>query len=282
MYTSDIHTHLGISMYDTTPHLSNPPLIMALAKVEFAKLPLAKLESSIEDIHDMLREHYPDLQNGIANNLNLNLTNKDNGEFASNVKAEKSPFWLFRSADYDWAIQIDTNGILVSTRAYVSSEDLCHRIRTILDALDTAVKITHTRYVGVRFVNKIKYDADGEFGALRPGYIQKRLSFTDGMGGSSYNARYRIGDGWLDIRSILVVGGHEVTDDLLEVAASLNLAKEPLSEVFVILDFDCKHVTESFEKYNLEALDTKIMSLTESGKRALANVLTEKEIERRI
>ncbi|HCG7082750.1 TIGR04255 family protein [Vibrio parahaemolyticus] len=268
-------------MQQTPPHLSNPPLIMALARVEFAKLPQAKLEGSIDSLHDMLRAQYPDITKGFSNNVNLNLSNTDSGDLASNIVSEKTPFWLFRSANYDWSVQIDVNGVLVCTKAYSSSEDLCHRIRNILDALDTAIKITHTRYVGVRFINKIDIDTNGQFSALRPGYIQQQLSFTEGMGGSSYTARYKVDGGWLDIRSDLVVGGYEVADDLREIAAQLNLAKEPVNEVFVTLDFDCKHVSENFESYDLNQLCERIISLTEQGKLALVNVLTEDEIERR-
>ena len=282
MYTLATHTRTGTIMQSKIPHLSNPPLIMALARVEFAKLPQVKLEGSIDSLHDMLRAQYPDINKGLSNNVNLNISNIDNGEVASNVVAEQVPFWQFRSANSDWSVQIDVNGVLISTKAYTSSKDLCERIHAILDALDKAIKITHTRYVGVRFINKINTDSEGQFSsALRSGYIQQPLPFSDGMGGSSYNARYKIGLGWLDIRSTLVVGGHEVTEDLREVAAHLNLAKEPINEVFVTLDFDCKYISENFDLYDLDELNKKITYLTDQGKLALVNVLTEEEIERR-
>ncbi|EKO3786480.1 TIGR04255 family protein [Vibrio harveyi] len=265
----------------TTPHLSNPPLIMALAKVEFANVPQGKLESGIEALHELLREDYPDIKKVLSNNLSLNLSNNDKGEVASNIITEQQPNWIFRSADYDWAIHIDSKGLLVTTKAYESSENLCARIRTILDALDTAVRITHTKYVGVRFINKISVDPSGEFSALRSGYIQEQLPFTDGMGGSSYAARYKTEDSWLDIRSNLVVGGHEVTEDLLDVAAYLNIAKEPVQEVFVIIDIDCKFIIDSYVKYDLNKLGEQIEKLTDNAKLALAHVLTEEEIQRR-
>lgn len=268
-------------MYEVAPHMSNPPLILALAKVEFAKLPQAKLEGSIEALHDMLREEYPDLQQGLSSSVNLNLSNKDNGELSSDLVEEKVPFWVLRSADSDWAMRIDNTSILVTTKSYVSSEDLCERVCSVLQAISEAVKITHTRYIGVRFVNKINHNDQGHFSALRPGFIQEALPFSDGMGGSSYNSRYKIGEGWLDIRSHLVVGGYEVTEDLRDVAALVNVAKSPVNEVFVTLDFDCKFVIENYEKYDLSVLKDRIMTLTYKGKEALAHVLTEDEINQR-
>lgn len=269
-------------MSNVIPHLSNPPLTLAITKVEFNTLTELQLDAVIESFSDRIRSDYPSLTQGEVRSLEMEI-NPDDMPSKADLKHLKSKYWLFKNESLDWSIRLDKSSIFIATSKYISSDDMCDRVATLLLGLKDTGKVTHTRFIGTRFINYFEPDENGEFSNYSEqfNYIQRPLPFAEAMGGSRFQSRYKVEDYWLDIKCDIVVFGSPVPDDLYDVAQSVNMSTNPLNKVFSTLDLDCKYLAEQYEKFDSANVRTHILELTTVAKKALYHALATKEIEAR-
>lgn len=272
-------------MSHAVPHMKNPPIILFIAKVEFSKIPQSQLDEKMEDFQEKFRRSYPEVEKGVIKNLSMEMSSKTLIPKRSDFQEEKVPVWIFKNAQFDTAVRITPGDLIFTSRNYTSSEDLLTEVEGLIEVLDEIFNLTHTRFVGIRCLNKIEpkvgKGADA-FSGIHQKYIQSMLPFTKGMGGSNYSSRYKTEDGWLDIRVKLNVGGFDVPSDVRDLAVLVDFAKEPhRGKVFVTIDLDCKHVPLEYEEYNLDSLKNTLENLIYTNKQALAQIITDDEVKKR-
>ena len=265
--------------------LEKPSLVLALALVKFASLPVQAFRDIITELHSDIRAEYPGLEEVKSQSIELAINNL--GEASSQEikqkKTEESSF-IFSSSNSSWVIVVSPVSLVVCTKAYVSFDDLSDRVRRILGILgkDNANGIKHTSNIGLRYINRIDMDEKTGFDeAINRGFLQPKIDGFKGMGGSDMMNIYQSENSWCLLRTSLKVQGLDIPDGLLFIANKMKLGKEPVVNVFASIDIDANTMSHDYEEFSLENVAGRLVELHDSAKKAFGSVLTAREIKRR-
>ncbi len=140
----------------------------------------------------------------------------------------------WRSIDDAWHVTLGPRFMtLYCSTAYTSFEDFLARLKPVLEALSTFVKVPLVERIGVRYVNRI---TDPQLVENLSGYVRPEVLGYSGLLGragevqlvaSANQARYVVGDVALQVRSGLVPAGETV-----------DSAIQPVGGTSWILDLD--------------------------------------------
>lgn len=261
--------------------LSNPPLVLVLAVIKFALLPPKDFEEAIHQLHSVIRTEYPGIELGEDKNIEV-LFNEQEDQLHHSIKQTKEPSVTLTSSDSSWLIKINTTGLAVLTRKYVSFDDLLDKTSKIITQLSTIISITHTKNIGLRYINRI--DIDTEYGfekSVVNGFLQPKIGEFKAMAGSDMVNIYQADSGWCIIRTSLRTQGHEVPNDLLPIAHKMRFAMEPVNNVFAAIDISSNTMSPDYTEFNLEHIENRLSELHSLVKIAFGSILTEAEIQRR-
>jgi len=265
--------------------LENPSLILALALVKFAPLPVQAFEEIVTDLHNEIRSDYPGFDEVKSQSIELAINNlgEVGSEEIKRKETEESSF-VFSSSDSSWVIVVSRVNLVVCTKSYVSFVDLSMRVRRILEILGRDKKhgIKHTSNIGLRYINRIDLDENTGFAeTINDGFLQPKIDGFKGMGGSDMASVYQSENNWCLLRTSLKVQGFDVPDGLMFIAHRMKLGKEPVGNVFASVDIDTNTMSHDFQDFSLENVSTCLSELHDSAKIAFGSVLTAREIKRR-
>jgi len=263
--------------------LETPPLILALAFVKFAQLPLKTFKDAVEQLHGAIRNDYPGLEEVKSQSIELavnNLGEADNLDIKQKQTEESS--FVFSSSDFSWVIIVSPVSLMVCTKKYNSFEDLLERVLRILDILGENDGITHTSNIGLRYINRIDINDDTGFDeTINAGFLQPKISGFIGMGGSDMISVYQSEKSWCFVKTTLKIQGLDIPSELLFIAHKMKLGKEPVENVFTSIDINSNTMTHEFQDFDLANIESCLKELHGSVKKAFGSVLTDSELHRR-
>lgn len=245
-------------------------LIYVLTKIAFACIPDKEFRDATSKIHSALRKRYPGyVPNAETRMAEITLT--PNGQ---EVKESVVPLMIFTSAEKDWGIRISPDSLFFHTKKYVNFDDFKERLSFIINVVHKELDITHTGFVGVRYINKIKADPDGLFTTTikRNDFIQPILDDLQ-LGGSNLMANYKNEAGWIRLNSGVMVNGVNYPEDIMDLAIDLGVIRETKEGVYAHFDVDSFCPSDNFEDYNFDSLMKKISDLRSNVKKIFEEVV---------
>ena len=270
-----MNTHIPVE------RLSNPPLVLVLAIVKFAPLPVNKFEDAVLQLHDLIRKEYPGIEKGKDKNIQV-LFNELEDQFHQEIKHTEEPSVTFTSSDASWLIKINTTSLAVFTRKYISFEDLLEKVSQIIDLLAGKAGITHTSNIGLRYINRIDINTETAFDdSIVSGFLQPKIVEFKAMAGSDMINVYQADTGWCFIRTSLKIQGSAIPNELLLIAHKMKQGVEPVNNVFAAIDIDTNTMSHDFVDFDLDGVKKNLTALHSLAKIAFGSVLTEAEIQRR-
>lgn len=153
--------------------LTDPPLITALAQVQFPSVASLAREEFIGPFQERIRGQYPFLERD-EQTVGIELTSE-----GIRAQTGPAPVWRFRDRQHEpiWTISLAPSFVALDTADYPSHADFLQRLRVVLEALQGTVGPAACTRIGLRYVDRLEAGPDlGELvrpemlGVLGPDY----------------------------------------------------------------------------------------------------------------
>ena len=131
--------------------LDNPPLVLAVAQVNYPILGRLQSLEGITPLQEAIRGSFPYMQMVQVDQLAVVLG--PTVEASSPATAQRTIAWRFTD-DAGWTLNINpASAQLAVGKEYTSVEDMERRLRVVLEALVTAAGVPRCDRLGVRFID---------------------------------------------------------------------------------------------------------------------------------
>lgn len=128
--------------------LKNAPLFYVLAALNFPVI--VGIEKYLEDIQEGLRKEYPMFDQLDIQSLQVNLEQE-----GPQTRQGQISIWQFADENYEWAVALSNQQIILQTRRYVDFESFSDRLLKILNLVGKVVGISHYVRLGIRYIDLI-------------------------------------------------------------------------------------------------------------------------------
>lgn len=189
--------------------LKDAPLALVLCQIRWPELQHLRGDlSEIAQAFGSELDEYPVISN--LHEMAYTIT----PEGITQQPGEKIFQW--HSIDEAWHISLSRRFVTLYCTMYTSFPDFLERLKSVLEALATQVKVPLVDRVGVRYVNRI---TDPRLVENLGEYVRPEVLGYSGLGGvvdevrltsSANQARYQVDDAALQVRSGVVAGGETV------------------------------------------------------------------------
>lgn len=259
-------------------HLARAPLVYTLGLVEFSQIP--KMDSYAPDILESLRSDYPEVKQIEFQTWNINLQSADQN---ASSHLEKNSLHSATTADKKWGVVFDRQRFVLHTRDYEHYPDFARRFEKTLKIVTKTAKITHTRRVGIRYVDNIKnLDLTGLDKQVKSQFLTPTLTDWLTPKRSFIEHLYQSDSGQLVLRCVLLPEGLGIPPDLVITANTLFNGQPPtipINEPFMLVDTD-----HSYDPGNLQLLDIpgvmkRLEKLHDGASLAFRELVTPEAIE---
>lgn len=262
--------------YKSLGHLAHAPLVYTIGMVEFAPVP--EMEKYVLGIMGNLRRDYPEINDFKINTLKLQI-DPDGKQQASQTTVEQ---WSLVSADRTWGVVLGNSRLVVHTVAYKHFEDFSKRLHAALAVVVDQAGISHTRTIGVRYVDNIKQFGNlGIDDQLRPEFaIPEIRGFEPEQGRAEFI--YASTEGRLHLRRYHLKDHPGVPHDLLATVDQLVGQSKPLlpiSEPFVLVDTDHLYRPSQLEAVDIDLVIKRMDRLHQGASLAFRQVVTENALK---
>lgn len=136
--------------------LTDPPLIAAIAQVQFPPVASLAREDFIGPFQERIRSQYPFLERE-EQTVGIELT-------PEGIRAQtgSTPVWRFRDRQHEpvWTISLASSFIALDTVFYPSHAEFLHRLRDVLEALQDTVEPSACTRIGLRYVDRLAMGPD--------------------------------------------------------------------------------------------------------------------------
>lgn len=208
-----------------------------LSKIQFVRITDSKFKDLSDTVLEELRENYPLVQP----KREVQSVQIDFGtDGQQNFKQTSEPMLSLISANKEWGVVISPENLILHTKNYGEFDQFEARMKFILGKLISVFKISHTSFLGMRFLNTFNYFEEHEF---RDSF--KRLDFLQpeindwGRGGSSLSARYAVSESnMININSGVMINAPKLPPDLMQLASELGDFSQVKMEPVAHLDID--------------------------------------------
>lgn len=258
--------------YTSLGHLAHAPLVYTIGMVEFAPVP--EMEKYVRSIMEDLRHEYPEINEFSIKTLKLHI-DADGQQQASQSLLEH---WSLVSADRRWGVVVGSSRLVVHTVAYEHFDGFSRRLREALNVVFQKAKVSHTRTVGIRYVDNIKAfkkmtiadQLRGEF------MIPEIRGFDEEQGRAEFV--YASNEGRLYLRRYHLQGHPGVPQDLFAMVDQLVGQTGPLlpvNEKFVLVDTDHLYRPNQLEEVDIDAIVARMDRLHQGASLAFREVVKE-------
>lgn len=259
-------------------HLARAPLVYTLGLVEFSQIP--KMESYAPDILERLRTDYPEVKQVEFQTWNINLQSAGQ---AADSQLEKNFLHSATTADKKWGVVFDKQRFILHTRDYEHYPDFARRFEKALKIVTEVAKITHTRRVGIRYVDNIKnldsteLDKQVKAQFLTPtltNWLTPKRSFIEHL--------YQSDSGQLVLRCVLLSEGLGMPPDLVITANTLFNGQSPvtlINERFMLVDTDHSYDPGNLQLLNIPEVMKRLERLHDGASLAFRELVTSEAVE---
>ncbi|MGR5048160.1 TIGR04255 family protein [Photobacterium damselae] len=247
----------------------NNYLSLVISKIQYAVIPESRFKSGVSTIQDELRKEYPYLSSRSEVQLVDMHINAISGEQSVNTKV--IPRMCMASADRQWIIQIMPDNIMLMTTDYSGFAEFTKRMERLLNITQQTLDITHTSFIGVRYINKISILDD--YHLIRsPEYLQPELcGYT--KGGSNLTAKYETENGWLNINSGVLIDAPKLVPELQEMISEWQVDNQVLEGPWAHIDIDSFNASQELIEYNSSNIMDKLGRLRKHAKDSFSSII---------
>ncbi|WP_130100489.1 TIGR04255 family protein [Siccibacter turicensis] len=249
-------------------------LIHMLSKIEFGRISRKKFLDSVDYVIESLRKDFPYvLQVREQNSYRFELKIEGTPE----VITETDPILTLLSANKTWGIRISQGFIVLQTKKYEGFTDFINKMSNVIDAVHQHLEITHTSFIGMRYINKFPYIPGEEFKDCF-----KRLEFLQPdmnewkKAGSNLNARYVVETEALSLNSGVMVNAPKHNADLAELVSDIDDVTEIIGGPIAHLDIDSFFNNGELIEYNKEYIINKINTLRLNANKVFMETVSSK------
>lgn len=259
-------------------HLARAPLVYTLGMVEFAQIP--KMDSYAPDILENLRADYPEVANIEYQTWVINIQSPVR---PTEGQLQKAILYSATTADKSWGIAFDNTKVVLHTKAYEHFQDFSKRFEKALKILTKTAKITHTRRIGIRYIDNIKKIESVEIQQqVKEQFLTPVLTDWLQPMNSFIEHRYRSGSGEMILRSVFMKDSQGIPPDLTVTANTLFNGEPPLApilEPILLVDTDHSHAPQNLEQLDISRIMSTLDKLHDGASMAFREVAKPEAIE---
>lgn len=259
--------------YQSLGHMPRAPLVYTLAMVEIGRIPV--MEQYAASVQEALRHEYPELGEFEIRSFKVNLDpvqGKAQGE-QTTIKQ-----WKANTADHTFGVVFDSDRLVLHTIGYSHFNDFAKRLRHVLDVLVERSKVTHTRRIGMRYIDVIEpIDNYGLDGLVQPALLSPQLGKALVPTQSRVEYVYTSESGQLFLRCYQLRNHPGVPQDLMPLVDQLVNGGAPMAvrqQPFILVDTDHVHIPNSLEVYDRERVIEKLDALHQQASLAFRTAVT--------
>ncbi|MHB8425545.1 MAG: TIGR04255 family protein [Gammaproteobacteria bacterium] len=259
-------------------HLARAPLVYTLGLVEYSQIP--KMDSYAPDILEKLRSDYPEVKQIEFQTWNINL--QAVGQTAES-QLEKNFLHSATTADKKWGVVFDKQRFVLHTRDYEHYPDFAQRFENALKIVTNVAKITHSRRMGIRYVDNIRgLDSTAIDKQVRAQFLTPILTDWLTPKRSFIEHLYQSDSGQLVLRCVLVSEGSGIPPDLMVTANALFNGQSPvtpINELFMLVDTDHSFDPGSLQLLDIPSIMKRLETLHDGASMAFRELVTPEAIE---
>ncbi|MEC8082462.1 MAG: TIGR04255 family protein [Pseudomonadota bacterium] len=249
-------------------------LAFVVSKVQYAPIPESTFQKAVSSIQEQLRKKYPN----ISSRQKVQVVDVELNAEADEQSVSKQTFLriAMASADLSWCVQIMPTDLMLLTTSYESFEDFYGRVDEILEIASEALDITHTGFVGIRYINKFELDPETDsFPSIgRQEFLQPSiLDFK--MGGSNLSARYKTQEGWLNLNSGVSINSPSLLPDLHSLIAEWKPNNDVGMGAWAHVDIDSFASSDGLKEFDREYVMNTLKQLRKYAKDAYNSIVSE-------
>lgn len=246
-------------------------LSLVISKIQYAMIPESRFKNEVSAIQDELRKGYPYLssRNEIqAVDMHIN---GSTGE--QSVNSRVIPRMCMASTDRQWVIQVMPDNIILITTNYSGFTEFTERMETLLHTTHKMLDITHTSFIGVRYINKLSM-LDQAHLIKSPEFLQPELCGY-ARGGSNLTAKYKTADGWLNINSGVSINAPKLAPDLQELISEWQPDNQVLDGPWAHIDIDSFNARQELVEYDSSHVISELGRLRKHAKDTFTSIITD-------
>lgn len=206
-------------MTNRTGILKHSPLTYVLTSIRFT--PWSLLANKIGEIHDELRDNFP-----LIHRIQMRQVDPASGQVFT--QEDGASAWMLMPIDRLYGVQFAPEQLLLLCKKYERYADFEKILSRVLDVLFKYMRFVDVINIGIRYVDNIKTNNDGEIKK----YINEGLLPSDIGGftqiGGAFLGTYKSENAELRIRCITHPDSLSVPDDLIPVIAMTADPASPL------------------------------------------------------
>ena len=259
-------------------HLERAPLVYTLGLIEYARIP--KMDSYAPDILESLRTDYPEVSNIEFQTWTINIQpDSKSGE----NQLVKGVLYSATTADKKSGIAFDAERVVLHTRAYEHFQDFAQRFEKVINTITRIAKITHTRRIGIRYVDNIKkIDSTEIQGQVKEQFLTPPLTELFKPKSSFIEHRYESDLGELILRSVLIKNGQGIPPDLVITANTLFNGEPPIALIndwLLLVDTDHAYAPQNLELLDVSNVMNRLGKLHDGASMAFRELARPEAIE---
>ncbi len=136
--------------YDEVP-LPGAPLALALCQMRFPLAPQLVADEAARRIHSRLKDLFPVSRPETTQRIEV--------EVGPDGPSPKAPVqesaWLFETIDKSWWVNLTSDFVALSTRAYISRKDFLEKLRVVAGAVAPEDAVVVRDRIGVRYIDVV-------------------------------------------------------------------------------------------------------------------------------
>nr|WP_319553513.1 TIGR04255 family protein [uncultured Vibrio sp.] len=252
----------------------NKHLALVISKIQFGTIPERLFGEAISLIQDRLRKEYPNFSSRDQIQIMDVKINSNTGEQSVNRKSMARIGMT--SADMTWGIQIMPDNLILFTTQYTCFDDFFSRMESVLQVAHEALDISHTSFIGIRYLNKLALSGEESEAHLiqRQEFLQPNIG-TYTLGGSNLTARYQTDLGWLNINSGVTINAPKYSPDLYDLVAEWQPENEILNGPWAHVDIDSFNGQKQLSVYDKDIVMSQLKKLREHAKKAYISIVND-------
>ncbi|WP_272679469.1 TIGR04255 family protein [Providencia sp. PROV032] len=250
-------------------------LVYMLVKVEFGRIPDSVFLEKIGHFAHNLRKDYitAPMMHIKAFKMNMNVINNGQPE----VTHFEVPMVTLLSPNKDYGVRVAPDFFVVHTRKYQNYSDISERVKKILYSLIEQFDISFYSFLGMRYVNKIKYDNEYEFSKeiTRSEFLQPRVCDWPRAGSNMLSNYLDMSTGVaVTLNTGIVIDSDILPPELMEVASDIITQPKVLQGPVAHIDIDVNLSSGEGEskEINVDEIINNMSILRNTANRAYKNI----------
>jgi uncharacterized protein (TIGR04255 family) len=131
------------------------PLALVICQVRFSTMLSVNDPKAVAPFQLAIQGDYPVAAPMAQQKVGLSI-GPEGAQFSLPSHPLPTPVWKFSDLSDDWTVVLTSDSIVLETRAYADFHDFLHKLRRVLDALESTIRPTICTRIGLRYINEVR------------------------------------------------------------------------------------------------------------------------------